>query len=178
MIRGDFREILSAEIISVVGGLLAGTLLAFYTNRIELIPGLFILLPGFLEMMGNINGSLSARLSSGLIIGAVKPDFRSRRILRGNILASVLLSIFLSFILGSVAFIAIYAFFGILAYKIILIALAAGVLANMIQIPLTIGAVFWLFRHDHDPNNIMGPYITTTGDIISVASLIIAIVVI
>ncbi len=178
MIRKDFREILSAELISVIGGLAAGLLLAFATNQIELIPGLLILLPGFLEMRGNISGSLSARLSSGLIVGAIKPEVANQRIVKGNVTASIILSVFLSLLLGVVAFFSIFLFFQIINYKIIFIALIAGVLSNLIEIPLTIITVFWLFSHGHDPNNIMGPYVTTTGDIISVVSLLVAMVVI
>ena len=40
-----------------------------------------------------------------------------------------------------------------------------------------IGAVFWLFRHGLDPDDIMGPYITTIGDIIMVGSLYLAVTV-
>ncbi|MBI2971934.1 MAG: magnesium transporter [Candidatus Aenigmarchaeota archaeon] len=174
----DFREILTTELISVTGGLLAGVLLAFATNQIELIPGVLILLPGFLEMRGNISGSLSGRLSSGLFLGALKPEVRNNRVLRGNIAAALLLVILVSTLLGIVAYAATYYVFGIGSPKIILIAFAAGLLSSIIEIPLTIITTFWLFRHGHDPNNIMGPYVTTTGDIVSIASLLFAMVIV
>ena len=37
---------------------------------------------------------------------------------------------------------------------------------------------FYLFRKGHDPNNIMGPFITSTGDVTSIISLLIALVLI
>ena len=61
---------------------------------------------------------------------------------------------------------------------IILVALIAGILSNIIEVPLTIIVTFWLFRHGHDPNNIMGPYVTTTGDIISILSLLVAVLIV
>lgn len=173
----DFKEILSSEIISITGGLFAGTMLVFAVDEIYLIPGLFILLPGFLEMRGNISGSLSARLSSGLFVGALKPGKKSK-ILKGNVFASIILVIIVSIILGIIAYFTSYFIFGISNLDIILIALIAGILSNFIEIPLTIFSTFWLFRHGHDPNNIMGPYITTIGDIVSIFSLLIAIVMI
>jgi len=174
----DFDEILTAEMASTAGGLLAGTLLAFITNKIELIPALLIFLPGFLEMRGNISGSLSARLSSALFLGATKPKIRKNRILRGNVAAALFLVLLVSVILGMAAFFMNMVFFGIFDYRIIYIAFIAGMLSNVIELPLAVFTTFWLFRHGHDPNNIMGPYITTTGDISSVLSIFIAIVII
>ncbi len=69
-----FKEILFSQIISIIGGLIAGTFLAVHTDQLLLVPGLFILLPGFLEMRGSISGTLSARLSSGLFLGVIKPN--------------------------------------------------------------------------------------------------------
>jgi len=174
----DFDEILTAEMASISGGIVAGTLLAYITHHVELVPALFILLPGFLEMRGNISGSLSARLSSALFLGAAKPKVRKNRIMKGNVLASVLLVIVVSTMLGFVAFFANMVFFHILDYRIIAIAFIAGLLSNLIEIPLTVLTTFWLFRHGHDPNNIMGPYVTTTGDISSILSIFIAIVIV
>jgi mgtE-like transporter len=171
----DFDEILTAEMASITGGLVAGTVLAFVINKIELIPAIFILLPGFLEMRGNISGSLSARMSSALFLGAAKPKVRKNRILRGNAAAAILLAVVVSTILGLVAFFANMVFFHVLDYRIIGVALIAGVLSNLIEIPLTVFTTFWLFRHGHDPDNIMGPYVTTTGDIVSIIALLIAI---
>jgi len=174
----DFDEILTAEMASITGGLVAGTVLAFVVNKIELIPAIFILLPGFLEMRGNISGSLSARMSSALFLGAAKPKVRKNRILRGNVAAAILLAVVVSTALGFVAFFANMVFFHVLDYRIIGVALIAGVLSNLIEIPLTVFTTFWLFRHGHDPNNIMGPYVTTTGDISSILSIFLAVLIV
>jgi len=173
-----FKEIFCSQIVSIVGGLIAGTILAVYTNKLLLIPGMLILLPGFLEMRGNISGSLSARLTSGLFLGVVKPNKTKTKIVKGNILASFLLAIIVSFVLGVIAFSFIFIFFDIFAPKIILISLVAGILSNAIEIPLTLFFTFYLFSKGHDPNNIMGPFVTSTGDITSVVSLLIVMVLI
>lgn len=157
---------------------MAGFLLAFAIDRIELIPGILIFLPGFLEMRGNISGSMSSRLSSALFLGIIKPKVRKNRVIRGNIIATFFLAIIVSLVLGIIAYFVNLHFFGIVTPEIILIALIAGILANTIQIPLTLFTTFWLFRHGHDPNNIMGPYLTSTGDVISIISLLIAIVIV
>ncbi|MBI3190131.1 magnesium transporter [archaeon] len=174
MIGKDFREIMGSELVSITGGLITGVILTFATNRIEMIPALLILLPGFLETRGNLSGSLSARLSAGLHLGIFKQEYNRKKIVKGNVIASFVLIVFMSLFLGFVAYYASMEFFGITNQNIIFVSLLAGIISNVIEIPLTIFATFWLFRHGHDPNNIMGPYTTTTGDIVSVISILIA----
>ncbi|MBI4020305.1 MAG: magnesium transporter [Candidatus Aenigmarchaeota archaeon] len=176
--RSDFREILFANIFSVTGGLFAGSLLSFAIDKAYLIPGLFILLPGFLEMRGSISGSLSARLSSGLWLEAMRPQVKGNRILRGNVMAALLLAVCVSLVLGGAAFLLSWLVFGKAITAIILVALIAGLLSNVIEIPATVMTTFWLFRRGEDPNNIMGPYVTTLGDVVSIFSLLLAMVVV
>ncbi|MBI2172695.1 MAG: magnesium transporter [Candidatus Aenigmarchaeota archaeon] len=172
----DFREILAVELISVSGGLLAGVVLASMTNQIYLIPGLFILIPGFLEMRGSLGGSMAARLSSGLFLGVVRPKMNDRTA-KSNMLATASLIMISSVILGIFAYLASSWFFGIENMKIIFISVIAG-MVSILMAPLTVYTTFWVFRKGHDPNNIMGPYITTLGDVMSVVSFMIAIVVV
>lgn len=178
MFSSDFKEISAGEFISITGGLVAGMLLAKIRGELILIPGLFILIVGFLEMKGNINSSLASRLSSALHVGYIKPRLKASSFLKENVLAAALLSIVVSCVLGIVSFLATYIYFHVFYIKIFYIALAAAIVSNLIIIPLNIIACFWLFRHSHDPDNIMGPYITTIGDIVSISSLFVAIMVI
>jgi mgtE-like transporter len=173
-----FREIFSSQIISIMGGLIAGIIIAIYMDKLLFIPGMLILLPGFLEMRGNISGSFASRLSSGLFLGIIKPDKFKTKIIKGNLLASFLLAVIISLALGLVAFLLTYFIFKVFILEIILLPLIAGIIANAIEIPLTLIVTFYLFKKGHDPNNIMGPFVTSTGDITSVISLIIALVII
>ncbi|MEM4240415.1 MAG: magnesium transporter [Candidatus Woesearchaeota archaeon] len=171
----EFEEIFISEFISVTGGVLAGFLLAQATNRLEIIPGILILMPGFLEMRGNISGALAARLSTALHLGWLK---KHPRMLRSNIAAASILAITLSAFLGIVAYIGTLLFFKTNYPKIIVVALVAGIISNFIMIPITTKTTLWLFKKGHDPDNIMGPYITTIGDILSVVSLLIGMMVV
>lgn len=173
-----FKEILSSEIVSLIGGLIAGTIIAVYTNKLLLIPGMLIFLPGFLEMRGNLSGSFASRLSSGLFLGVIKPNKTTINLLKGNFIASFILVIIVSLALGFLAFLFNYFVFGIVTYKIIALALISGAIANTIEIPLTMFATFYLFRKGYDPNNIIVPFITSTGDITSVLALIIGLVIV
>ncbi|MBS3053670.1 MAG: magnesium transporter [Candidatus Aenigmarchaeota archaeon] len=170
--RKQFEEEVFVEIISATGGIFAGSMLALSIGKIELLPGLLILLPGFLEMRGNISGSLSARLSAALFLKYTKPKIKNNFLLKENVISAVALALIVSFFLGAVAFLISYYIFGIYSLSIIYIAMIAGIISNLIEIPVTVLTTFWLFRHGHDPNNVMGPYLTALGDIVSVASIL------
>jgi len=178
LVDKNFKEILSSQIVSVIGGVIAGLILASYTDKILIIPGMLITLPAFLDLRGNISGSLASRLSSGLFLGVINPKKMHTKLVRGNVWASFILAAIISLALGLVAF--LFNNFAMHSYypAIILIFLIAGVIANLIEIPLTIYLTFYLFRKGHDPNNIMGPFVTSTGDITSVLSILLALVII
>lgn len=173
-----FKEITVSQLVSILGGLIAGTILTVYTDKLLLLPGMLILIPGFLEMRGNISGSLAARLTSGLFIGAVNPASFNRKTVKGNVLASFILSIFVSLILGLIAFIFSYVAFNQFVPKIIIIALIAGIISDILEVPLAVFFTFYFFKKGHDPNNIMGPFVTSTGDVISILALLAAMVLI
>lgn len=174
----DFKEIFSSELVSIIVGLIAGTLLAIYTKKILLIPGMLILLPAFLEMRGNLDGSLSSRISSGLFLGVVKPKRYNTQIIKGNQKASILLALGLSLLLGFIVFLINYFVFGIIYVNIIFLVLLAAIFSSLIEIPLIIAITFYLFRKGHDPNNIMGPFLTSTGDVASILGLLIGVLLI
>jgi len=172
----DFKEIFSAQLSSIFGGLIAGTLLAFFTNQLLLVPAMLILLPGFLELRGNISGSFASRISSGLFLGVINPNKLNSRIILSNIIASFVLVFFVSLVLGFFAFIFYFIFTSMLFFKIIFLAVIAGIISNAIEIPLTLILTIYFFKKGHDPNNIMGPFITSTGDIVSIISLVLVLV--
>ncbi|MDD5133610.1 MAG: magnesium transporter [Candidatus Nanoarchaeia archaeon] len=169
----DFFEIVGVQLVSVIGGLIAGTMLAIYTDKVFLIPGMLILIPGLLEMRNSIDGSFASRLSAGLFLHIINPKHTKTKIIKGNLIAAFLLGIMVSLVLGLVAFGFNYFILKIFMPKIILIPLIAGIFANLIELPLTLFTTLALFKRGYDPNNIMGPFITSTGDIISVISLLI-----
>lgn len=174
----DFKEIFSSQIISIIGGVIAGSLLAFYTNKLFLVPGMFLLIPAFLEMRGSISGSLASRISSGLFLGVVKTNRYNTRIIKGNVFASFALALFVSIILGLVVFFINYFLFKIMYFGVIFLPIVAAIISSLIEIPLVIFITLYLFRKGHDPNNIMGPFITSTGDITSVIGFLIGVILI
>lgn len=174
----NFKEIFFSQLISITGGLIAGTLISIYTNRLFLLPGMLVLFPGFLETRGSISGSFSARLSSGLFLGIIKPDKMNTPIVKANIFSSFILAMGVCLALGVVAFFFNAIFSGIVTPMIILIPLIAGVISNIFEITITLFLTFYFFKKGHDPNNIMGPFISSLGDITSVLALLFAMVIV
>ncbi len=189
----DFKEITVTQFISLTGGLIAGTILSTFSNNLLIVPGLFVLYPGFLALKGEIHGSLSARLSSALHIGDIKvvsskidnskavsnkDKTKTRHILFDNTVASLLLGLFVSIILGIVAYSITYFIFKINNPDIIMLSVLAATIANIIMVPFTIYSTLWVYKQGYDPDNIMGSYITTVGDVVGIISLLIGIVLI
>ena len=174
----DFKEMLTAELISVTGGLAAGTILAFSTDKLALIPGLFILMPGFLAMRGSIAASLAARIGTALHQKTKGASKERSMFGKQNIHASFLLALVVSLVLGLVAYVTTKLAFGIDAPEILFIALIAAFISNVLMIPIAFASTGWLFNHGYDPDDIMGPYITTVGDVVSIVSLLVAVLIV
>ncbi|MEM2329070.1 MAG: magnesium transporter, partial [Nitrososphaerota archaeon] len=48
----------------------------------------------------------------------------------------------------------------------------AGFLSNVIMITVTFFSDIWLYKRGIDPDNVIGPYITTIGDTIGLLTII------
>ncbi len=165
----DFFEIFLSQLLSITGGVIAGTFLLKLIDNIGFLSGFFILFPGLLEMHGNIYGSLSARLGNLLILGELK---NKKLFILENVKAVLFLSFIVSFILGLITYLFVYFVFGVDSKIIILISVLSSLFSSIFEIPLTIYFTFLVFKHNLDPEDIMGPYVTTFGDLISIISLI------
>lgn len=174
--RQYIRDILGGQIISIFGGILAGTILASKIENVQFLPGFFILLPGFLELQGCINGSLAARIGSLLHTkGVEKVDNLKDSQVRANLFSSFLLSIAASLILGIFILFLTLLIFKRLVFRLVLISFLSSLLVSLILIPLTLVSSVWLYKKGYDPDNIMGPFLTSTTDVISIIVLILVI---
>lgn len=175
----EFGEIFGSEILSTTGSIAAGIGLSFMYAEFSILPGLLIFLPGFLAMRGSITGSLSARVGSALHMGKIKPKFRLNAFLKANLWATFTLTLIISVTLGIAAsFMNYFIFGGAFDYRLVTVAVMAGILSSAIQVPIAIISEIWFFKHKFNPDNIMGPFVTTTGDIVSVLSLFVTLLVV
>ena len=173
-----YRQALPVIIISLVAGLFAGTILGSEPMRdgIGSVPGILVLLPAFLATRGGVYGSLGARLSSGLHQGVIEPRFALDRRLSNAVIASFINGMAVSVFIAVVAFLVLWIVAGggnLL--ELIGIMIVAGFLSAILMLSALITVVFIGYRRGHDPDNIVGPLVTTLGDVFGVVFLLVAI---
>ena len=169
-------QIIKGQIFSLTGGLIAGSLLSLYTDKLYLIPGIFVLLPGFLELQGGINGAMAARIGSiAHKFGVDKVDDAKDEHIKSNVFASIFLNFTASAFLGLLSFFLVKVFFKEEIPQLIAIPLIAAFFASTVLIPITEKVSSILYKRGIDPDNVMGPIVTSIGDVVSTASILIAI---
>lgn len=176
--REAYREAVPALAASAVGGLLAGVVLGGMRAEFRAVPGLLVLVPALLATRGNVYGSLGARLATGLHQGLVRPHFRAAdpRLYRA-IAAAILNGLLASSFAAVVAVGALTALGGSPAPLSTLLAVAIlSALLSGIALSLTVVfVVFAGYRRGYNPDPLVGPIVTTAGDVFGVAFLLLAV---
>jgi len=173
-----YREGLPALAASAVGGLLAGVVLGGMRAEFRAVPGLLVLVPALLATRGNVYGSLGARLATGLHQGLVTPrvrdaDDRLYRAVAAAISNGLLASVFAAVL----AFVALTALGNSPAPlgTLVAIALLAGLLSGVVLSATVVVVVFAGYRRGYNPDTLVGPIVTTAGDVFGVAFLLLAV---
>ena len=176
--REAYAAALPALGASVVGGLLAGAVLGGMQAELRAVPGLLVLVPALLATRGNVYGSLGARLSTGLHQGLVEPrvDLGNRR-LRGAMAAALANGLLASAVAAVAVFLILTALGDTVApvTTLVAISLVAGVLSGVALTGVVVVVVFAGYRRGRDPDTLVGPVVTTTGDVFGVAFLLLAV---
>ncbi|WP_440988482.1 magnesium transporter [Haloarchaeobius baliensis] len=175
--REAYREALPALGASVVGGLFAGVVLGGMRSELQQVPGLLVLVPALLATRGNVYGSLGARLATGLHQGLLEPrvDLGNER-LRGAIAAAISNGLFVS----AFAAVAAYVVLGLLGRSaaplatLVAVSLLAGLLSGITLTIAVVSVVFVGFRRGQNPDTLVGPIVTTTGDVFGMAFLLLS----
>ncbi len=168
------KEGLIALLICAIGDLVAGIILGKMTFFLEAFPGLLVVIPGAIGMRGNIFGSFASRLSTSLHIGLISPEFEFSEDLNNNIFSSFVLTLVLSIFLGCVAkiFCILLHYPSIGLIDFILICTFAGIISNLIMLPITMFVSFKSYEHGWDPDNITSPIIAAFGDLFTLPAII------
>jgi mgtE-like transporter len=173
-----YREGVPALVASAAGGLLAGVVLGGMRAEFRAVPGLLVLVPALLATRGNVYGSLGARVATGLHQGLVEPRLRGAdaRLYRA-VAAAVLNGLLASAFAAVAAVAALTALGGSPAPLPILAAVAvlAGLLSGVVLSATVVAVVFAGYRRGYNPDPLVGPIVTTAGDVFGVAFLFIAV---
>jgi len=176
-LRKMIKESFFSEVLSISGGTLAGLFLASSAmrNLLENFPGLLIMIPGFLGLRGNILGAVSARIGTGLHTGLIEPKITLKGDTAMNLVASLLLSMFVNTLIGVLTyFVSVFLGMDAVLWKLIVVGALSGALASVIVGPFTIMLTILVFRRGIDPDSVMGPLVTSVGDITAVICLFLA----
>ncbi len=180
-VRGDFwsiyREALPILLIALGGGLFAGLVLEGILESVDRFPGLLVMVPVFLATRGNVYGALGGRISSGLHQGLIEPRFEWNDRLVNAVIASFVNGIGISIVIGVVTWGALLAIGWEVAalYELVGIMLVAGVLTSVVLIFGLLALIFLGYKHGYDPDNLVGPIVTTLGDIFGMLFMLFAI---
>ena len=92
-----------------------------------------------------------------------------------NLLASLLLSTFVNTLIGFLTYFAsIILGINAVLWKLMAVGALSGALASVIVGPFTIMLTILVFRRGIDPDSVMGPLVTSVGDITAVICLFLA----
>lgn len=170
-----YRESVAVLSVSLLGGLFAGGVLGTpeMTRVLQDYPGLLLLLPAFLATRGNVYGALGARISSGLHQGLVPPAFTWNRRLVNAVTASFINGVSISLFIGFTSWVILQAMGRESAPlpEILGVVMVAGVMTSVVMIVGLLALIFGGYRYGVDPDNLVGPIVTTLGDMFGVVFL-------
>ncbi|WP_418285426.1 magnesium transporter [Halorubrum sp. DTA46] len=179
--RDVYRQALPVILVSLIAGLFAGTVLGSETMRegISDVPGLLLLLPAFLATRGGVYGSLGARLSTGLHQGLIEPQFQLDRRLTNAIVASFINGMTVSVFIAVITYLWLRLFGGAgNLLELVGIMMIAGFLSAVLMITVLISVIFVGYRRGLDPDNVIGPVVTTLGDVFGILFLLVGVYVV
>jgi mgtE-like transporter len=173
-----YREALPALGASLLGGLLAGAVLGGMRAELRAVPGLLVLVPALLATRGNVYGSLGARIATALHQGLIEPRVtEADRRLYAAVAAALGNGILASLFAATVTFLVLLLLgWEVAALPTLLgVALVAGLLSGTVLTVVVVTVVFAGYRRGYNPDTLVGPVVTTTGDVFGVLFLLIAV---
>jgi Permease, similar to cation transporters len=173
-----YRKGLPALTASVAGGLIAGVVFGGMRAELRTVPGLLVLVPALLATRGNVYGSLGARVSTGLHQGLIEPRFDDidERLVRAT--GAALFNGLLASAFAALLVFSVLSFVGTTVapfLTLVAIAVIAGIFSGSVLIITVITAIFFGYQRGRNPDDLVGPIVTTTGDIFGILFLLIAV---
>jgi mgtE-like transporter len=174
--RVTMRQSFVANLISSVTSLGAGLTLVGMDHRIEAVEGLFVLIPVSIGMRGNVFGALAARLGTSIHSGLFEVSSRREGLLFQNAFAAIILTFGTAALMGVLAR-SVTSLLGIdtvSVWDLTLVAFVAALLSSVVVLVVTIVIAVNSYRRGWDLDSVGAPLITTTGDVVTLPSLLVA----
>ncbi|MHA1293149.1 MAG: magnesium transporter [Promethearchaeota archaeon] len=169
------KETFPSEVVSILGDILAGTILLLLILPFHSFLILIVMIPALLSLRGNISGPFIARTSRDLIIG----EF-NKKSWAENVFATYLLSLITAFLIGILSIflvINIFKMFTLPPEIILMIPIISILVALSISIPCSTTLNYLSFKYGLNPNNVVNPIMTAIDDIFTVISFYLTIII-
>lgn len=172
-----YRQALPVLGISLGGGLFAGVVLDSLVDAVADVPGLLVMVPVFLATRGNVYGALGGRIASGLHQGLIEPTLGYNERLLNAVVASLINGVGISIVIGVLTW-------GVLTLlgwgpaalgQLVVIMFIAGLLTSVVLIAGLLMLMFVGFNRGYDPDNLVGPIVTTVGDVFGTVFLLLSV---
>lgn len=148
-----------------VGEVLAGLSLQTSVEILTLYPVFLMLIPGLMDLRGDVYGAFGYRLTTALHIGETEPRILSKYNLY-NVLISYSVTIIASIIIALLAYI-ISASLGLSSpnlLTLLFISLASSTIVYLVLTPVTTFSIILLFKTGRDPTDFVATIVTGVGD--------------
>lgn len=168
---------LGALSLGLLASLVAGLTLGSITDTLERLPGLLVLVPAAIGLRGTIFGAMGSRLGTAIHTGTFSVRLRPDTVLGQNVLAAGVLTAVTSVLLAVLAK-AVAVGFGIedtiTIPDLVLISFLAAAISSVVLLVFTVALAAASTRYRWDPDNVMAPLVTATGDLITLPALFLA----
>jgi mgtE-like transporter len=159
-------------LISATVSIFAGLFLQVEVERLLTFPFLLSLIPPINDMGGNIGSMLGARLSSALHLGLIRPKIERQRVLDENMAESIGSGLFSFFAAGAVLLVWGMIRGMVSPLRFFLTFIVAGVILTPIIVVCTVFITVISYVKRLDPDNVVGPLITSIADVLGVLVLL------
>ena len=162
--------------LSTGAGFVAGLILGSITGRLDLLPGLLVLIPASVGMRGMIFGAMAARLGTGIAAGVFEPNLQRGGVLAHNVEVAIVSAVLSSFYLAGMAKLVASAFGEdtISFWDLVTISVVGGVIASAVILLVTVSLSVLSFRRGWDLDAVSTPMVTAIGDMVTLPALFLA----
>lgn len=171
------RQGLVALALSAATGTVAGITLGSITGTLEALPGLLVLVPAAVALRGNVFAALGSRLSTAIHAGTFGMSRRADTVVGQNVIAAAVLTLVLSVVVALLAKVVAVGFGvadSITVADYVVISVVGGVIASLVIGAMALVLAAGSARYSWDLDNVAAPILSSTGDLVTIPSLVVA----
>lgn len=172
MLREISRE-MAPLLILTAAEMLAGLTLTSNIELLESYPALLMLIPGLMDLRGDVYGAIGYRLTTMLHMGQAEAKFRAKYNLLNALIgyvSTLFVTILLSFIISVLAF--ALSIPSPTVTSLLFIAMLSSVLTFAVLTPIVITSTILLYKRGIDPSRFVAIIVTGIGDALTPITLI------